>query len=320
MNIIYIDPGMLVRREQYRYYGELYNELTRVSNCCLYTSAVSSIDKIIKFSGFKPDAIIFGVGTFSGFKDLKMGFGEVPGLKDINIPKLFWLHNPHNGLSKKLKFCKVNNISMILTPVPDYKTFEKQTGISTQLFSYAADPAMFYNRGLEKVYDIGFSGALHGSKVISNRKFSSIDIRERIQVLLAEQKDLSCFLKGSDFIGDRIVSYEDYAVKINQSKIWLATTSGDLEVTPRYFEIGMSGSMIFCNTIPPEYKDVLKDGINCVQFSEDLSDFLDKLYYYLQNDNERQKIVNNAYKYFHENHTWKCRAKEILTIAAFLRV
>ena len=69
-----------------------------------------------------------------------------------------------------------------------------------------------------------------------------------------------------------------------------------------------------CEKIPEEYKHLLKDGINCITFEDDLSNFESKMRYYLNNEQERQKIVNNAINYFHNNWTWDHAAEELINL------
>jgi len=58
------------------------------------------------------------------------------------------------------------------------------------------------------------------------------------------------------------------------------------------------------------YEDMLVDGINCVMFST-VDEFYDKAEYYLNNEEERMKIVNTAYSNFLSFQTWIHRAEEI---------
>ena len=73
----------------------------------------------------------------------------------------------------------------------------------------------------------------------------------------------------------------------------------------------MSNTLLFCSEIPEVYRGALVDGKNCVTFDNNLDNFLDKFYYYLNNWEESQRIVDYAFKDFHENHTWKNRAEQL---------
>lgn len=313
MNIIYIEPSF-GKGKTYAHYVGLYNGLSRVANCYLHKKDISNISAVLKRCPFKPDAIIFGLGWFSTGR-----YGKIKGLKDINIPVFCYLFKPQNELSRKLNFCKINKIDMILTPVPSYKDFERKTGVTTKLFKYGTNPRIFKDWKEEKIYDFGFSGALHDSRHYVKGSFSIENIRSRIHNLLKRRKDLNCFLNGSDKKKPRIKGHANYARTINSSKIWLSTPAAFGDMTPRYLEIGMSRTLIFCSSIPTEYKDMFIDGKNCVVFADDLSDFEQKLDYYLQNDKARKKITDNAYNDFRINHTWEKRAEELIGIIKGIR-
>jgi len=86
-------------------------------------------------------------------------------------------------------------------------------------------------------------------------------------------------------------------------------------VGTRYFEV-MSGnkSLILCNEMDKNvYGDMLIDGYNCIMFST-VDEFYDKAEYYLNNEEERVKIVSTAYQYFIEKQTWSERAKQVRKI------
>ena len=308
MNIIYVEPNFR-KRKIYPYYAGLYEELVGISNCYLYQKNIGHISEVLKKCPFKPDAIIFGLGWF------KTGnYEKIKGLKKLDIPTICYLFKPQNNLSQKLNFCQINRFDMILTPVPSYKDFERQTGIPTRLFKYGSNPRIFKDWKESKIYDFGFSGALHDYKHYIDGAFSTENIRSRIHTLLKKRKDLNCFLNGSDTMVPRIKNHQKYAKVINMSKIWLSTPAAFKDMTPRYLEIGMSRTLIFCDSIPVEYQDTFINGVNCVVFLDDLSDFEDKLDYYLRNDEERKIITDNAYNDFHGNHTWKKRAEELISI------
>ena len=64
--------------------------------------------------------------------------------------------------------------------------------------------------------------------------------------------------------------------------------------------------------MPYEYEGVFKDGINCVTFANDLSDLEEKVEYYLNNDEERKKIIDNAYDMAISNYTWSAITDNVL--------
>ena len=73
-------------------------------------------------------------------------------------------------------------------------------------------------------------------------------------------------------------------------------------------------SLILCNRMSMDvYEDIMIDGHNCVMFSDE-DEFFEKATYYLENEDERMKIVNNAYEHFVTTQSWKIRANQIKNI------
>ena len=138
-------------------------------------------------------------------------------------------------------------------------------------------------------------------------------MRPKIGEILKEAKDFNVFWKSSDNASKAFIdSYEEYAKTINRSKMWLATLAAFGDVTPRHFEVLGSGTLLFCQEIPETYKFLLKDGINCVAYKNDLSDFTDKISYYLSNPDEYNRITLQAVGFFHKNWTWAHRAESLI--------
>ena len=312
MKVLYIDPAVHSPKSQvYQHYNYLFDQFSQRVECYLYNNEeFSSVGDVINACPEKPDIVYFGMGWFA----LKEpAFALDVGLEHIDIPSMGYLFKPQNLLAEKLGFLKRNGFTQIVTSVPLTDEYEKATGISCRLLPQAADPAVFYDRQEEKVYDVGFSGALHDNKLYVEGAFKTVNIRSRLQEILKGEEGLATFLNGSDSTAPRIPTYDEYARKINQCKMWLATPAPFEEVTGRYYEIGMSKTLLLCSEIKDEYKKDFQDGVNCVEFKDDLSDFLEKFYYYLNNWDESEKIIQRAHDDFHAKHTWAHRAELLKT-------
>ena len=94
--------------------------------------------------------------------------------------------------------------------------------------------------------------------------------------------------------------------------MWLATTGPNNDISPRYFEVMLSKTLLLCNSMPYEYEDVFKDGENCVMFDNDLSNLSQKIDYYLNNEQERNRIIDNAFKMVTGGYTWEHMADKLL--------
>jgi glycosyltransferase involved in cell wall biosynthesis len=304
MKILFCDPVVNTPTSiQYKYYDGVFNQLP---GTVLYRKPFNNFKKVCVELKFKPDLVVFGLGWFN-----HKFYGKIEGLE---VPSVCVLFKPQNDLKQKLSFCKTNNIDRVLTPVPAPEQYAQVTGCKTVLFPYGFDPEVFRPRDLPKAYDIGFTGALHEDKHYPPGAFTTSNLRTRIGQLLTNKQGVSVLWNSSDDRPSRIPSYEEYAKTINSSKMWIATQAAFGDVTPRFYEVLGSGTLLFCQKVPTAYRHILKPGVNCVEFKNDLSDFEEKLDYYLSNPEEVDKITSNAVKDF-AKYTWENRAKHLLRIA-----
>lgn len=307
MNILYVDPAASsATSEKYRYYDGIYNELVKMHQVYHIRQSFNDLRQVEKMANVKIDLVVFGVGWFGKAKY----FGKI---KNLDVPTICFLYKPQDDMEHKLDFCKINDIDLIYTPIPTYQEYEEITGVKTILFPFGFDPVYFRPRSIEKIYDIGFSGALHNSTLYPNDSFQVENLRPRIGEILNNSTDIDVFWKSSDNASKAfIASYEEYAKTINKSKMWLATLAAFGDVTPRHYEVLGSGTVLFCQEIPETYKYLLKDGINCVEYKNDLSDFKDKVLYYKANPEKLEEISLRAVDFFHKQWTWKHRAESLL--------
>jgi len=309
VNILYVDPYITTQREvDYPYYGGLFHELKKIFNVELTNKFFDDFSKIKANSKIKYDIVVFGLSYFEKFQ-----FYDT--IKNMDIPSIVHLFKPQNNFNKKLSFCKKNKIDQIITPLPMYKEIEKKTGIPCTLMPYGFNPNIFKSRFRIKLYDVGFSGMLHQNIYYPEGAFDVVDLRKRLGEILISNKDIKLLWKGSDILSQgRIKRISSYAKSINSCKIWLATPAAYQDITPRYFEIMGSKTLLMCSTIPEVYKDIFIHEYNCIEFKSDLSDFEKKINNILSEDKLRKDIINNALKDAQEFHTWKSRATKFYSI------
>jgi hypothetical protein len=290
----------------YQYYGDLFRELRELSQIHVYQGVINNISSLAPQLEKEVDCVIFGLGYFA--QSNQMFYNKIIGLDELSIPVVCMIHKPQTMLEQKLEFCKINNIDLIVDSQFTYKQFEEIAGIKTIRLPFTATPKYYHERDVPKIYDIGFCGALHGEGKI---KGPTANLRQRIYKKL-EETDLDVYWNAGNTLDYRISSVEEYASKINQCKVWLATTGPTLDVSPRYFEVMLSKTLLMCNKMSEQYGEYFTDGVNCVMFDNDLSDFNEKLSFYLENDSERERIIENAYETAFNNYTWKHMAALLL--------
>ena len=112
-------------------------------------------------------------------------------------------------------------------------------------------------------------------------------------------------------IKTEFIRNEKESLVYNAAKIGISVSNFNME---RYYSDRLLRIMA-CGTLPMSHefkgweKD-FRDGENIVIF-KDMKDLVDKCNYYLDNNLQRLRIAENAYRNVHENCTWKVRMDEL---------
>ena len=339
MNVIILAKHFEKYKSGY-YHQDIINAFERKANCYSYGEGYpryrreDTIEDVIVKSPFGEDEVdLIVVSTSWEIEDQNIE-GSDPhteiNLSELEAKKIFFLNKEYKKLDKKLEYTKRNNFDCVFTVHHDYKKWAEQTELQFVQLPFAADPERFKDYGLPKKYDFGFTGALHRSHT---------DIRYRIKCILFKDSKVKSNLGISVLfkknpLGDKFRKYKiywaewgarslfgrsllpsgiRYAKFLNSFKAFLSTPSATGIIGTRYFECMATKTLLIC----PEskfYGEIIRDGYNCVMFKEDLSDFEETLEYSLDNKEERDRIVENAYKDFIENHTYDARMEKVLNI------
>lgn len=104
----------------------------------------------------------------------------------------------------------------------------------------------------------------------------------------------------------------NYIKEMQASKICF-NLSMSYDINAKYFEILSTGTFMLTNYNEHFHKflEYNEDIEKMFYYSEE--DLGKKIKYYLENDEEREKIAKNVYSYIYKNHTYENRAKLILS-------
>ena len=287
-------------QEYCSYYAETYYALKEVFDI----EYVSSIPRKISEFG-DVDFVILG------YAHTDIGDSSpISVLNDTNTLLFPIINKEYAGIDKKLDWVKNMGATAAFSVHHEIEKYSEYTGIPFHRIMWSANQKVF------KDYDGGYTNDLFFSGV--TRPEQTENLRERI---LSEMSRLSNYKveinarsHKNNYAGT-IYSDDEYARKLASSKICFITTGPSDLVGTRYFEV-MSGnkSLILCNRMSKDiYGDMLIDEYNCAMFST-VDEFYDKAEYYLNNEEERMKIVNTAYSNFLSSQTWIHRAEDIKKI------
>jgi spore maturation protein CgeB len=300
MKVIYFERQ---RGNSFSYYNEMKSALAK--NCTLYQyphwSPVGgpnvNIREVLSRCPEKPDVICFGFGwTDCSENSPKM----VAGLNECDVPVGIILNKEYAALDKKLEWIKEINPIAAFTVHHDYKVYQEKTGVSFYQLPFAVNTDVFKNYGVEYTNDFGFSGII--------RPEQTDDWRTKIYQRSRDWKDIKFF-----FTSHRHDSLEQYAKRINATKIWLSTTGPADLVGTRYYEaMASKTTLLVCNRFDRVYDNILEEDKHCIMFGS-LEELEDKIRHYLKHDSERMKIVNNAYELINKKHTWNHRGEFMIS-------
>lgn len=293
MKIIYIENLNKICN----YYTDLISSLKRENDVMVIKN---NFNEVIKT--FHPDVIMIG------FSITDCG-DNAPSLNinlKTNTPIYVILNKEYTGLNQKLDWIKTIHpkVKRVFSVHHETSLYQRICGIPFTRIMWSANKNIFKKYDDEYKYDFFFSGVI--------RQEQTNNLREKIYDKLEELSAYNllvrvAFFKNNSLHG-KLYSFKnnEYAKTINHSKIVLTTTGPADLVGTRFFEIMASNkALIMCNRMPQNvYENIVIDKMNCVMF-DDEHDFVNKCKYYLEHEAERLKIVNKAYEYFLEKHTWE---------------
>ena len=284
--------------------------------CSYYSEIFHALKEVfdIEFKNFVPRTTSEFNGydiVFLGFGHTDCGEGKPTSLIRNSDVKLFpILNKEYTGLENKLDWIKEMQPTAGLTVHHDTKYYTEYTGFPFHRIMWSANQNQFKNYGGEYEHDLFFSGV--------TRPEQTENLRERVLSKLVKLSRYKLFVNirshKNNYAGI-IFSDDEYSKHLSSSKICFITTGPADLVGTRYFEVmAANRSLILCNRMSMDvYEDIIIDGHNCAMFSDE-DEFFEKATYYLENENERMKIVNNAYTHFVTTQTWSMSAMRIKSI------
>jgi hypothetical protein len=111
--------------------------------------------------------------------------------------------------------------------------------------------------------------------------------------------------------------FNEIAEKLGQSKVCFNISMTD-DINMRTFEIMSTGSFCLTNWIPT-IEDLFEDGKHLVLYRS-LDEMIDKARYYIDHDEEREKIAQAGYEEVRAKHTILHRVKTMLDHSLFAKV
>jgi len=201
--------------------------------------------------------------------------------------KIFWSIDSHCVLQQHQYLCKILKIDILLNSTNGY--LSKYDGLvkESHWFPNSYPDDLIDKLNIEKTVDVGFCGN------ILNRGHV-IDSLDKYEI----KKDI--FVIGDDMVNS-----------INSYKIHVNCNISD-DINYRTFETTGCGTFLLTN-YTPGLELLFEIGSEIVIYN-DLDDLDQKVRYYLDNENEREKISRAGYERSKRDHTYFERSKFLVEI------
>lgn len=219
------------------------------------------------------------------------GLGSVMPYKPIyppGHPLVYWASDTHLGYDYRLECAKQAEYPFA-AQIEAIKDFKKDGVKNPVLLPHAFEPEAYPRITVaSKDYDVCFVG--------------HINSENRINALEALFKEFPNF-----YYGQR--RFEEASEKFAKSKVCFNISMKN-ELNMRVFEVMGSGNFLLTDDIPMIH-NYFKDGVHCVMYKDE-KDMIEKARYYIEHDEEREKIAEAGYNEVIKNHTIDKRLDLIL--------
>lgn len=249
-----------------------------------------------------PEGDISRFGKFDYYWWVDYGEDGLPVDHDWKIPKdggktIYVASDTHLGREYRMNKAKEFDYAFF-----NQKDAADAFGDVSQWLPHAAEPQAYPKIEILKKWDVCFVG--HIQETPNFNGFSRVDALDRLF------KEFPNFYYGSRhpaFPEKNL--FEDAAKKFSQSKVVFNISIKD-DVNMRVFEALSTGSFLLTNWIPT-LEDLFEDGKHLVTYKT-LDEMVEKTKYYLEHDEEREKIALAGHEEFMKKHTYKHRVENIL--------
>jgi len=234
-------------------------------------------------------------------EDFFIGFkSQFPGLQIITVfSDDEWRHGNYD------RYLALYTDLFTIAVKGNIKVYKKY-GIEPFYMPWACNPHMFYPlSGQSKTIDVSFIGTPYGPRL------------EYIQFLIDNGINLQVYGRGwgkypgikknwGGFLSNEKMLEVVSGSKINLNFLWTSADKERCMIKARTLEISACRGFQLSNDSDEFANYGFVDGVNIAVF-HDKQDFLEKIQYYLNHDDERESIRYKAYEHVLQHHTWEKR-------------
>lgn len=293
--ILFITKNMEQHIERSTYY--LGKELEKQCKLYYWTEDIGNLPDIIQSLDVLPDFILFN--------DMKPDYcPDIRNIDKVSIPKGALVHDLQYRIPRRKRLYQNNDMHLFVQYREAFRHWFPELEDQMIWFPHHVPSDIFKDYQLPKVSDFLMVGSL-------------ISHLYPLRVKMFNRLHQESSFKYIEHPGYKQITKEDkaitgvqYAQLLNQSKIFFTCDSIYQFPVLKYFEVLGCRTLLLASG-SAELNDLgFIDGKTFVEVNED--DFYEKALYYLQNEEERERIASNGMNLVLERHTTEIRAKQLL--------
>lgn len=203
--------------------------------------------------------------------------------------KVFWSIDSHCVLAQHQQMCKYLKIDILLNSTEDFLPMFNNICNKLHWFPNAyPDDLIYHMSDIDKKYDVGFCGSIGGDRPLWMSYMQKFNIKK-----------------------DEIVIGNDMVKAINSYKIHFNRNAAN-DINYRTFETAGCKTFLLTNYTNGLEK-LFKIGEE-IEIYKDQNDLVEKIEFYLNNENKRKEIEESGYRRVISDHTYFERSKMLLDI------
>lgn len=221
-----------------------------------------------------------------------------------------WRHETYNRYIAL--YSDFFSITSFMENLNRYSSYGLKNGMICQ---WACNPKKYFPNNIKKTYNVSFIGAPHSKRV------------EYISYLINNGIDVSIFGYGWNKVRSLRSHWRGYLSdsemveiinksKINLNFLWTSRMPYRTSIKGRSMEIPACKSFQLSNFTSELNHYGFIEGVTIATFSNK-KDMLDKIKFYLNEDEKREIIANNAYNLVINKHTWEKRFNNIFNYISY---
>jgi spore maturation protein CgeB len=343
VKIIYLSPNVADYGAAF-YQRDVIDELSRQHEVFLYGPGYADYEErdgltdVIGKSPFtSPDLLCLGHQWLRDAPGVPLVRHPQMDLTNSNMPRVMILNKEYARLQEKLSFVRANRMDLVFTHHHAAEKYTRETGVRFVYWPFAVNHHHFKDYGLTKEYDLIFTGLLRNPTWSQTQNDVRVRVQRKLfytlgQLRLCRRPEYrgyrffwravpsSPLIAGLNALvhGERRLPAAEYFRLLNRGRVCLNALSPVNLISTRYYEAMACKCLVFCQE-SPLYRGLFEEGEHCVTFRDDLSDFAEKLVFYLDHEETRQVIVERAFQHVLTSHTWQKRIAEFTDAIASMR-